>query len=76
MKAKISGMVVNVYNRLGRDRDGKEVSVPMADFYIGHEIVRVARVDDSFAAGVLMEDVPVNIYANQYGLSVVFDNQE
>lgn len=76
MKAKISGMVVNVYNRLGKDRDGKEVSVPMADFYVGHEIVRVARVDDSFAAGVLMEDVPVNIYANQYGLSVVFDNKE
>lgn len=74
MKAKISGMVVAVYNRDGRDRDGKAVVIPTADVYIGHEIIKVSRVDESFAAGVLVEDAPVNVYAGQYGLSVVYDN--
>jgi hypothetical protein len=75
MKAFISGMVVSVYNRVGRDKDGKSISIPMADLYCGHEIVKVAKVDESFVQGSLMEYIPVNVYSNQYGLSVVFDNQ-
>lgn len=75
MKAFISGMVVSVYNREGRNKDGKSISIPMADLYSGHEIVKVAKVDESFVQGTLMEYIPVNVYYNQYGLSVVFDNQ-
>lgn len=75
MKAFISGMIVSVYNREGKDKDGKSISIPMADLYCGHEIVKVAKVDESFVQGTLMEYVPVNVYSNQYGLSVVFDNQ-
>ena len=75
MKAFISGMVVSVYNREGKDKDGKLISTPMADLYCGHEIVKVAKVDESFVQGTLMELIPVNIYSNQYGLSIVFDNK-
>lgn len=75
MKAFISGMVVSVYNRSGKNRDGEETSIPMADLYCGHEIVKVAKVDETFVQGSLMEYIPVNVYSNQYGLSVVFDNQ-
>lgn len=75
MKAFVSGMVVSVYNREGKDKDGKEVSIPMADLYCGHEIVKIAKVDESFVQGTLMELIPVNIYCNQFGLSTVFDNK-
>lgn len=75
MKAFISGMVVSVYNREGKDKDGKAISVPMADLYCGHEIVKIAKVDESFVQGTLMELIPVNIYSNQFGLSTVFDNK-
>ena len=76
MKAFISGMVVAVYNREAVNRDGMHSLVPMADIYCGHEILKVARVDESFVQGTLMEYVPVNIYFNQYGPSLVFDNKE
>ena len=76
MKAFISGMVVSVYNREGRDKNGKSISIPMADLYCGHEIVKVAKVDESFVQGTLMELIPVNIYSNQYGFSIVFDNKD
>ena len=73
MKAFISGMVVQVYNRESRDKNGKSVSIPMADLYCGHEIVKIAKVDESFVQGTFMELIPVNIYSNQFGLSIVFD---
>ena len=74
MKAKISGMVITTYTRESKDRDGRPTTVPMADMYIDHAIVKVARVDGSFQPGCAMTDVPVNLYVNSYGLSVVFDS--
>lgn len=73
MQAKISGMVMSMYDRNGKDRNGQPVVIPMADMYVGHEIVKVARVNASFVVGKKLENVPVNIYSNQYGLSIVFD---
>lgn len=74
MKAKISGMVITTYERDSKDRNGNPTRIAMADMYIDHAIVKIARVDASFQAGCMMTDVPVNIYSNDYGLSVVFDS--
>lgn len=71
LSAKITGMVLDVYNRQSKDPSALPVSV--ADLYVGHEVVKVAKVDASFVKGTLMEDIPVNIYNGQYGLSVVYN---
>ena len=71
LSAKITGMVLDVYNRQPKDSSASPVSV--ADLYVGHEVVKVAKVDASFVKGTLMEDIPVNIYNGQYGLSVVYN---
>ena len=71
LRAKITGLVLDVYNRQLKDPSASSVSV--ADLYVGHEVVKVSKVDASFVKGTLMEDIPVNIYNGQYGLSVVYN---
>ena len=71
LSCKVSGMVMDVYNRSSKNGD----SVAVADLYIGHEIFRIAKVDSSFVRGTLMEDIPVKVYNNQFGLSLVYDDE-
>ena len=71
LSAKISGMVLDVYNRQSKTPGAQ--STPVADMYVGHEVVKVAKVDASFVKGEMMTDVPVNIYNGEYGLSVVYN---
>lgn len=74
MKAFISGTVVSVYERDSKDREGKPIKISCADVYCGHEVFRLAKIDKSITVGKNLDKIPVNIYWNQYGTSVVYDN--
>lgn len=76
MKAFISGTVMSVYTRDRKDRNGVPVTVYCADVYCGHEIVSVMKTPKGFPVGKKYDKIPVNIYWNQYGNSVVYDNSE
>lgn len=76
MKAFISGTVMSVYTRDRKDRNGVPVTVYCADVYCGHEIVSVMKTPKDFPVGKKFDKIAVNIYWNQYGNSVVFDNSD
>nr|CDL65880.1 unnamed protein product [uncultured bacterium] len=76
MIAKIEGTVLKSYEVKTKDREGKEVMMPRIDLYDGNELVKVNKTPsvDHFAKGDYIT-LQVKIYANQYGLSVVYDSE-
>ena len=73
LKAVVRGRVMDVYEKKYKAKDGSEKSVIVADLYVGRQVYPVSKVPLSRYTVDETATVPVLIYNNQYGLSLMFD---
>ena len=77
LKCKISGLCLKVYSKDYQDKEGKKKTMSIADIYVSPDLVHVSRVDSRLVGeGMQITDLPVKVYNGQYGLSVVFDDDD
>ena len=77
LKAKLTGRCMDVYKRQYKAKDGTDKEILVMDLYIGRQIYQVSRIPDMlYTPDELCVDVPVQIYQNQYGLSILYDDTD
>lgn len=75
LKATVSGRVMDIYEKKYTAKDGTEKSVIVADVYVGRQVFPVSKVPLSLYTVNEMATIPVRIYNNQYGISLMFDDE-
>lgn len=75
LKAVVSGRVMSIYEKKYTGKDGQQRSAIVADLYIDHQVYAVSKVPLSAYTPDQIATVPVCIYQNQYGLSLVYDDE-
>lgn len=73
LKAVVTGRVMDVYEKKYKAKDGSDKFVIMADVYVGRQVYAVSKVPLTMYKPEQVATIPVKIYNNQYGLSLVFD---
>ena len=75
LKAVITGRVMSIYEKKYKGKDGEQKSMISADLYIDHQVYAVSKVPLSAYTPDQIATVPVRIYQNQYGLSLIYDDE-
>lgn len=75
LKATVSGRVMDIYEKKYTAKDGTQRSAITAVVYIGRQTFEVAKVPLSLYTVNEMATIPVRIYNNQYGISLMFDDE-
>lgn len=74
LKATVHGRVMDIYEKKYKAKDGSDKSVIVADLYVDRQIFQISKIPLKKYTVDELATVPVRIYNNQYGLSLLYDD--